>query len=311
MDVAPLTHRIFSAEPGLILIHQLLKPKISDKKYYQQSLTLCKFKWILKFKIEISASFPLKSISCSFIGDFFISLYPSSFCIWTKAIGKRFESVFCCHSESECPIPSKNSLRVFSTEVNHSTEISTDGRLITVQALSSSVVKVWYNKIYQTDNELPEVADLTLASFSLEHEVEVLICRVKKQDFFETIAKHIPNLILTITKDYKIHLWLENFGQNNIEFFCFETITEFTSIPIFSFARYNSKEQVYNCPKESVIKSKLLNPHIDKIFQLLKKHNEMGIRKSNYPSDSNDWLCFITVYINITYRIHTYMYIKL
>lgn len=273
----------------------MLKPKISDKKYYQQSLTLCKLQWILKFKVEIS-SYPLTSISASFIGDFFVSLYPRHFCIWSKAAGKRFESLFCCHSQHDCPGVTKHSAKV-STEGYCSAEVSTDGRLVVVRSVEG--VKVWYNRVYQAGREGEVAERFELASFALEHQSEVIACEVKKQDFFETIAKYIPNLIVTITKDFGVHLWLENFGQNNIEFFCFESIMEFSLSqvhPRFSFARSNTKERVYNCPKEDVIQSKLLAPHRDKVFQLLKKHNEMGIRKRNYPSDSNDWLCFITVF---------------
>lgn len=301
--MASLSHKILSAEPGLVLIHQLLKPKITNKRYYQQSLTLCKYHWILKYKINMSACHPLKTVSYSFIGDFFVALHAQSFCIWSKAAGKQFANILCCYSKSECPSTSKNSLKLLSEDVNSDVEVSTDGRLVLVLCESSSVTQVWHNKVYQTSIDSSEVLDFSLASFSLEHEYDVLACKFKPQNFFETMAKYIPNIVIAVTADYKVHLWVESFVQSTVEFFRFETISDFTPsavFPHFAFARRSAKGQTYSCSKEDMASSKLISPQRDRVYKLLTQVNELGICKGNYASESNDWICFITVLHRLT-----------
>ena len=299
VDVASLTNKILSVEPGLILIHYLLKPKITNKRCYQQSLTLCKYHWILKHKITIGLNVPLISFAYSYIGDFFVALHAQSFCIWSKTITKQFVNIFCCYSKNECLNTSKNSLKLFSEDVNIKVEISTDGRLVLIQCKDSSIVQIWYNKVYHTAINTSELANLSLSSFSLEHEYNVLACKFKPQNYFETASKYIANVILTITTDYKVHLWVESFMQSTVEFFRFETIIDFVPemiYPRFTFTRRNTKGQVYNCAKEEAITSKLIKPQNDRIYKLLTQSNETGISKNNYPSNTIDWLCLLTVF---------------
>jgi hypothetical protein len=139
-----------------------------------------------------------------------------------------------------------------------------------------------------------------LASCYLEHDSEVLLCKTKRQNYFEVVAKYIPNVIVTITADFKVHLWIESFAQPNIEFYKFEIINEFVadrSFPRCSFLETNYKESIYSHQRTDMIISKLMNPYSDRVYYLLKDSNDMGVVKTNYPLTSNDWLCFITVMV--------------
>jgi len=287
----------------------MLTPKVSDKKYYQQSLKLCKYRWVLKFKIDISTPFPLTTISYSFLGDIFITLYAQYFCLWSKVPGKPFENVMCCYNGHECPISnSKASLRMPSPELdskgefpaNLNSEISTDGRLILISTHNSRTAQIWFNQMYLNGNESSESTEFTLASTQLEHDNPVVFAKFKQQNYFETVAKFIPNIAVTITKDCKIHLWVESFSQNSIEFYEFETINEFIGEQIYpncAFIRKNDKNEVFSYQRDDVIISKIMNPHSDHIYYLMKDNNDLGITKQNYAPSSSDWICFITVFL--------------
>ncbi len=114
--MAPLKCRILSAEEGTVFIHQLIRPKVSDAKCYQQALTLSRYRWALKFKLDISRPEPLLTIPYSFIGDLFVTVYAHSFSLWSKIPGKPFENVYCCHDAAECPVPAKISSRVVAPD---------------------------------------------------------------------------------------------------------------------------------------------------------------------------------------------------
>jgi len=236
-----------------------------------------------------------------------VILHSRSFCIWAKTAGKQLTNIFCCYSKNETSCYPKNSLELHTEDINKNAEVSTDGRLISILFEYSNTIQIWYNKYYQTATDTSE-----FTNFSLEHESNILTCRFKPQNFFETVAKYIPNVLITITEDYKVHLWIESFVQSSVEFYRFEIITAFASInifPMFTFARKNTKGQVFSCSKEDVV-SKLINPKNDRIYLLLRQSDEMGISKVNYPADSDDWVFFITVSVIIDYRMLISRYIK-
>ena len=113
IDVAPLKSRILSAEHGLVYIHKLLSPKPADAKCLQQNLTLCRYRWVLKFKVELSVPAPLINISYSYIGDIFIELRHQSFSVWAKVPGKPFDCAFCAYSTPDPPVnPAKTMMRI-------------------------------------------------------------------------------------------------------------------------------------------------------------------------------------------------------
>ncbi|MDR3547244.1 MAG: hypothetical protein P4M11_03020 [Candidatus Pacebacteria bacterium] len=92
-----------------MLIHQLLRPKVADPRCHQQSLVLCRYRWVLKFKVDVSGPEPTLTLRGSFVGDLFVTLRSHSFCIWTKVPGKVFENIHCCYDATECPVPAKSS----------------------------------------------------------------------------------------------------------------------------------------------------------------------------------------------------------
>lgn len=283
-----------------MLIHQLLKSKVTDKKYCQQSLTLCKYHWVLKFKVDVSAPLTLLTIPYCFIGDFFVAVYPQAFCIWSKVPGKNFENTMCCYNGAEPPISSKNYMKAYKPGEYLDADISTDSRFIIVLPKNSQTVQIWFNHLYTlaSANEAEENMKFGLASYTLEHDAEVVLCKSKRQNYFEAMAKYIPNVVVTVTADYKVHLWIESFAQSNVEFYKFEVITEFAAdraFPWCSFFDANDKESVHSHQRTDVIISKLMNPYSDRVYYLLKDANDMGVARINYPLTSNDWLCFITV----------------
>jgi len=228
--VAPLKTRIISAEAGLVFVHQLLTPKISDAKCFQQALTLCKYRWVLKFKVDIAAPESLLAAPCSFIGDLFLALYPKSFCVWSKVPGKPFENVYCCYTAPDSPVPAKNALKLALSdpgEENLDSQVSTgslsmlimvDGRMIVVFAKKTRAVRIWFNQLFTTANESADSNEFGLDFIKLEHDSDVLLCKFKKQNFFETASKYIPNVLITFTSDYKVHLWIENLSQVRFPF---------------------------------------------------------------------------------------------
>ncbi len=77
----------------------------------------------------------------------------------------------------------------------------------------SRAVKVWFNQVYVSGIDTTDGAEFALSSLSLEHESTVLTCKFKRNNYFETAAKYVPNVIVTFTEDCKAHLWLENFSR--------------------------------------------------------------------------------------------------
>lgn len=67
--------------------------------------------------------------------------------------------------------------------------------------------------MYEISKESQEMIDFSLAPILLRHEAKVLIFKVKPNNFFECASKYIPNVILTLTEDFKFHLWIENFAS--------------------------------------------------------------------------------------------------
>eukprot|EP00826_Nyctotherus_ovalis_P013372 TRINITY_DN13606_c0_g1_i1.p1 TRINITY_DN13606_c0_g1~~TRINITY_DN13606_c0_g1_i1.p1 ORF type:complete len:278 (+),score=60.08 TRINITY_DN13606_c0_g1_i1:620-1453(+) len=206
----------------------------------------------------------------------------------------------CCYNGAEPPISSKNYMKAFEPGEYLDADISTDSRFIIVLPKHSQTVQIWFNHLYTlaSANEAEENMKFGLASYSLEHDAEVVLCKAKKQNYFEAMAKYIPNVIVTVTADYKVHLWIESFAQSNVEFYKFEIINEFVAdcaFPWCSFFDANDKESLHSHQRTDVIISKLMNPYSDRVYYLLKDANDMGVARINYPLTSNDWLCFITV----------------
>jgi len=204
----------------------------------------------------------------------------------------------CCYTGIEPPLSSKNYVRATEVKEYMDAEISTDSRFIITLPKNSQTVQIWYNHFYTMANESEENMKFGLACHYLEHDSEVLLCKTKKQNYFEVVAKYVPNVIVTITADYKVHLWIESFAQSDIEFYKFEVINEFVTDCLFpwcSFFEANYKETIYSHQRTDMIISKLMNPYSDRVYYLLKDSNDMGVVKTNYPLTSNDWLCFITV----------------
>ena len=103
-------------------------------------MSLCKHNWTLKSKIVITNSLSLFNLPYCFIGDFFVTLYTTSFCIWSKVPGKPFENLIYCHNENKAPIPSKNYFRLHNSMKYLDATISIDGRfIILMQEKSRSI----------------------------------------------------------------------------------------------------------------------------------------------------------------------------
>jgi len=229
----------------------------------------------------------LKTISISFIGDVFVVLYPKAFCIWNKVSKGSFNNSLCCHNELTSSIGSKISLKFTELTLNKSAELSTDGRLLLILSEHSPIIHIYFNSLYTTNDKTK------LNVIPLKHNAKVLTCKFKEQNYFETNAKYIPNLILSITADYKICLWIEMFTQPSIYFTCFEIISLHCS-PLFAFVQQNYTTQAFHC--EDIGTTKLLNPHHDHLLKLIKKFEEFKSCKPNYPTDTNDWLFLITAF---------------
>ncbi|MDR3547242.1 MAG: hypothetical protein P4M11_03010 [Candidatus Pacebacteria bacterium] len=83
-----------------------------------------------------------------------------------------------------------------------------------------------------------------------------------------------------------------------MEFFELETISDFVGEhirPSFAFMEPRHKDQVFSYQRDHVLTTKLLNPHADRTFYLMKDSNDLGVVRPNYLRTPNDWLCFITV----------------
>ena len=220
----------------------------------------------------------------------------------------------CCHNGDEPPVAAKNYIKFNEKKEYLCSDISTDGRFIVILPKESESLQIWYNHLYYFANDSAETMEFGLSCYNLEHDSEVLIFKLKLQNFYESVIKYIPNIIATITADYKVHLWSESFTKSGIEFYEFEIIDEFSAdriFPLYCFVNINYKEEVYSYERNDVSTSRLMNPHSDKIFYLLKDHNDMGIIKPNYPFITNDWLCFITVNLLLTFRKTIFMYTRL
>ena len=85
--------------------------------------------------------------------------------------------------------------------------------MFAVMATKKSAVKVWFNQQYTVGSDITEGAEFGLASLDLEHDSPVLTCKFKRNNYFETAAKFIPNVLITFTEDCKAHLWIENFAR--------------------------------------------------------------------------------------------------
>lgn len=85
--------------------------------------------------------------------------------------------------------------------------------MIAILAESSKTVRIWHHQLYATANESKEMVDFGLFYTQMDHDSNVLMCKFKKQNYFECVSKYIANLIVTFTEDCKVHLWIENFAQ--------------------------------------------------------------------------------------------------
>lgn len=229
---------------------------------------------------------PLKAISVSFIGDLFVALYPQAFCIWTKRLKKSFGNSLCCYNDAMPSLCAKRSLRFTELTLNANAELSTDGRLLLVLSENSHFVHIYYNGLCEAANETAK-----FSVSALRHNCKVLACRFKEQNFFETLAKRVPNLLLTITADHKVHLWIETFTLPAVSFTRFEIISIFHTFPHFAFVRQNYKTQIF--PYKSIGETKLLKQSNNCLLGLTNGFHK--VCKVNRSSDSNDWLYFTTV----------------
>ena len=71
--------------------------------------------------------------------------------------------------------------------------------------------------------------------------------------------------------------------------------------PSFSFMQRNNKNEIFSYQRDDVMVTKIMNPHVDHVYYLMKDLNNLGIARSNYLAASSDWLCFVTVTISEFY----------
>jgi hypothetical protein len=88
-----------------------------------------------------------------------------------------------------------------------------DGRIIAIMPENSKALRIWYHQLYSIANESKEIVDFGLLYSTLNHHSPILMFKFKKQHYFETAAKYIPNVLVTFTADCKMHLWIENYAQ--------------------------------------------------------------------------------------------------
>eukprot|EP00826_Nyctotherus_ovalis_P021926 TRINITY_DN17160_c0_g1_i1.p1 TRINITY_DN17160_c0_g1~~TRINITY_DN17160_c0_g1_i1.p1 ORF type:complete len:177 (+),score=19.13 TRINITY_DN17160_c0_g1_i1:503-1033(+) len=157
----------------------------------------------------------LKEVSVSFIGDLFVALYPQAFCIWTKDFKGPFSNSLCCYNDAMPSLCAKRSLRFTELTLNASAELSTDGRLLLILSENSYFAHIYYNGFCEAANRTAE-----FSVSALRHNCKVVACKFKEQNFFETVAKRTPNLLLTVTTDHKVHLWIETFTLLSLIHIC-------------------------------------------------------------------------------------------
>lgn len=125
----------------------------------------------------------------------------------------------------------------------------------------------------------------------LSHKSPITNFKVLKPDLYEGFKHAIPTVIATVTKKGWIFLWYENLMDQNISFMCAhvfkpnqnEIINDicFLEYPVMQPERYHDLKEKH---------SYIFNPEKNKIAQIKKSHNNLGVYHNSYEETTYDWI---------------------
>ena len=125
----------------------------------------------------------------------------------------------------------------------------------------------------------------------LSHKSEITNFKVLMPDLYEGFKHAIPTVIATVTKKGWIFLWYENLMDQNISFMCAHVFKPnqndiindicFLEYPVLHPERYHELKEKH---------SYIFNPEKNKIAQIKKSHNNLGVYQNSFEETTYDWI---------------------
>lgn len=146
---------------------------------------------------------------------------------------------------------------------------------------------------YEKDNDEGETSSPLELNYYLllSHKSTITGFKLMMPDLYEGFKNAIPTVLTTITEKGWIFLWYENLMDKNMAFMCAHVFKPshndiINDVAFLSYPPINPEK--YHELKEK--QSGIFIPDTNKIMQIKRSHNKLGVYQNSYEGTTYDWI---------------------